>query len=143
MSLAAGEVVGLMGDNGAGKSTLVKIIAGNYPPSHGKIFIKERETTFHRPVEARRHGIEIVYQDLALCDNLTAAVNVFLGRELTRGVGPLADPRLRRDERGAPPPVRGAEVGNAAARPGAPDVRRPASGGRHRPHAPQRRRTSC
>jgi len=89
MSLAAGEVVGLMGDNGAGKSTLVKIIAGNYRPTNGKIFIKERETTFHRPVEARQHGIEIVYQDLALCDNLSAAVNVFLGRELTRSIGPL------------------------------------------------------
>ena len=89
MSLSAGEVVGLMGDNGAGKSTLVKIIAGNYPPSNGSIFIKERQTTFHRPIEARRHGIEIVYQDLALCDNLSAAVNVFLGRELTRGIGPL------------------------------------------------------
>ena len=89
MSLSAGEVVGLMGDNGAGKSTLVKIIAGNYPPSNGSIFIKERQTTFHRPIEARRHGIEIVYQDLALCDNLSAAVNVFLGRELTRGFGPL------------------------------------------------------
>lgn len=89
LSLSAGEVVGLMGDNGAGKSTLVKIIAGNYPPSNGRIFIKDQQTTFHRPVEARQHGIEIVYQDLALCDNLSAAVNVFLGRELTRGIGPL------------------------------------------------------
>jgi simple sugar transport system ATP-binding protein len=89
MSLSPGEVVGLMGDNGAGKSTLVKIIAGNYRPTHGKIFIKDRETTFHRPLEAREHGIEIVYQDLALCDNLSAAVNVFLGRELTRSIGPF------------------------------------------------------
>lgn len=89
MSLATGEVVGLMGDNGAGKSTLVKIIAGNYRPTHGKIFIKGRETAFHKPVEARQNGIEIVYQDLALCDNLSAAVNVFLGRELTRRFGPL------------------------------------------------------
>jgi simple sugar transport system ATP-binding protein len=51
--------------------------------------IDGKEVTFHRPIEARWHGIEIVYQDLALCDNLTAAVNVFLGRELTRGIGPL------------------------------------------------------
>lgn len=84
-----GEVLGLMGDNGAGKSTLVKIIAGNFPPSHGRIFMKGREVSFHRPVEARENGIEIVYQDLALCDNLTAAVNVFLGRELTRAIGPF------------------------------------------------------
>src|SRR5690606_3564624 len=89
LSLAAGEVVGLMGDNGAGKSTLVKIIAGNFRPTHGGIFIKDREAQFHGPLDARRAGIEIVYQDLALCDNLSAAVNVFLGRELTRSIGPL------------------------------------------------------
>jgi simple sugar transport system ATP-binding protein len=89
LTLEAGEVVGLMGDNGAGKSTLVKIIAGNFRPSAGQIFMGDGEVAFHRPVEARRHGIEIVYQDLALCDNLSAAVNVFLGRELTRGIGPF------------------------------------------------------
>jgi simple sugar transport system ATP-binding protein len=89
LTLEEGEVVGLMGDNGAGKSTLVKIIAGNFRPSAGQIFIGGKEVAFHRPVEARQHGIEIVYQDLALCDNLSAAVNVFLGRELTRGIGPF------------------------------------------------------
>ena len=89
LSLHAGEVVGLMGDNGAGKSTLVKMIAGNFRPSHGKMLLEGTELVLHRPVEARQHGIEIVYQDLALCDNLTAAANVFLGRELRRGVGPL------------------------------------------------------
>ncbi|KQV12368.1 ABC transporter ATP-binding protein [Rhizobium sp. Root1203] len=88
-ALEAGQVVGLMGDNGAGKSTLVKIIAGNFRPSHGTMRMNGAELVLHRPIEARQHGIEIVHQDLALCDNLTAAANVFLGRELRRGFGPL------------------------------------------------------
>ncbi len=88
-TLEAGEVVGLMGDNGAGKSTLVKMIAGNFRPSSGSILMDGQEIVMHRPVEARQHGIEIVHQDLALCDNLTAAANVFLGRELQRGFGPF------------------------------------------------------
>jgi len=89
LTLRSGEVVGLMGDNGAGKSTLVKIIAGNYPPSSGEMSIEGRGVSFHGPGDARSAGIEIVYQDLALCDNLTAAANVYLGRELTQTVGPL------------------------------------------------------
>ena len=90
LSIEPGQVVGLMGDNGAGKSTLVKMIAGNFRPSHGAMHMDGRELVMHRPVDARRNGIEIVHQDLALCDNLTAAANVFLGRELRRGVGPLS-----------------------------------------------------
>jgi simple sugar transport system ATP-binding protein len=89
LSLEAGQVVGLMGDNGAGKSTLVKMIAGNYRPSHGSMRMEDKELILHRPVEARQHGIEIVHQDLALCDNLTAAANVFLARELRRWAGPF------------------------------------------------------
>jgi simple sugar transport system ATP-binding protein len=89
LALHAGEVVGLMGDNGAGKSTLVKIIAGNFPPSAGTMTMQGRPLNFHKPSDARQQGIEIVYQDLALCDNLSAAENVFLGRELTRGFGPV------------------------------------------------------
>jgi simple sugar transport system ATP-binding protein len=89
LALGEGEVLGLMGDNGAGKSTLVKIIAGNYPATSGELFIHGEKKSFHRPIEARQSGIEIVYQDLALCDNLTAATNVFLGRELTRRIGPI------------------------------------------------------
>jgi len=89
LTIEPGEVVGLMGDNGAGKSTLVKIIAGNFPQTHGQIRMDGVEVRFHRPIEARQHGIEIVYQDLALCNNLTAAANVFLGRELSKGFGPL------------------------------------------------------
>ena len=89
MQVLPGEVVGLMGDNGAGKSTLVKIIAGNFPPSAGTLSMQGRPVSFHKPTDARRQGIEIVYQELALCDNLSAAENVFLGRELMRGFGPL------------------------------------------------------
>ena len=89
LSLEGGEVVGLMGDNGAGKSTLVKIVAGNFRPTSGTMRMDGAELVLHRPVEAREHGIEIVYQDLALCDNLTAAANVFLSRELQKGVGPF------------------------------------------------------
>jgi simple sugar transport system ATP-binding protein len=89
LALEPGEVLGLMGDNGAGKSTLVKIIAGNFPPSEGEIRVDGRPQHFHKPIDARREGIEIVYQDLALCDNLTAADNVFLGREVKRSLGPF------------------------------------------------------
>jgi simple sugar transport system ATP-binding protein len=89
LTLQAGEVVGLMGDNGAGKSTLVRIIAGNFAPSGGAMTMQGRPIAFHRPTDARQAGIEIVYQDLALCDNLSAAENVFLGRELVHRIGPL------------------------------------------------------
>ncbi|WP_340115325.1 ATP-binding cassette domain-containing protein [Pelagibius sp. 7325] len=89
LALHSGEVVGLMGDNGAGKSTLVRIIAGNFPPSSGQMAIEGRGVAFHGPADARAAGIEIVYQDLALCDNLTAAANVYLGRELTKTIGPF------------------------------------------------------
>ena len=90
LSLEPGEVVGLMGDNGAGKSTLVKMIAGNFPPTAGQIRIEGQDVHLAHPVAARRAGIEIVHQDLALCNNLTAAANVFLGREARKGVGPLS-----------------------------------------------------
>lgn len=88
-SIAPGEVVGLMGDNGAGKSTLVKIISGIYQPTGGTLQFEDRLAHIHSPGEARRFGIETVYQDLALADNLTAAGNIFLGRELKFNVGPF------------------------------------------------------
>ncbi|HEY1721293.1 MAG TPA: ATP-binding cassette domain-containing protein [Magnetospirillaceae bacterium] len=84
-----GEIVGLMGDNGAGKSTIVKLIAGNFPPSGGQLLLEDKPMHFHRPVEAREQGIEVVYQDLALCNNLSASANVFLARERKHGFGPL------------------------------------------------------
>ncbi len=84
--MASGEVVGLIGDNGAGKSTLVKIIAGNFPPSEGALWLGGERVALTGPRHAREFGVEVVYQDLALCDNLSAAANVFLGRELRRRV---------------------------------------------------------
>ena len=88
-SVEPGEVVGLMGDNGAGKSTLVKLIAGNFPPTEGEVLVDGEVCHFHKPIQARAKGIEVVYQDLALADNLTAAQNVFLGRELNKGIWPF------------------------------------------------------
>ncbi|HZP20015.1 MAG TPA: ATP-binding cassette domain-containing protein [Bauldia sp.] len=87
LELEPGEVLGLMGDNGAGKSTMVKIIAGNFPPTSGEIVLQDTPVHFHKPLDARNSGIEIVYQDLALCDNLTAAANVFLSREVSTPLG--------------------------------------------------------
>jgi simple sugar transport system ATP-binding protein len=106
LTLHEGEVVGLMGDNGAGKSTLVKIIAGNYPASGGTLTLRGEKVAFHKPADAREAGIEIVYQDLALCDNLTAAENVFLGREPMRRVGPDQGAEL-------PPHVQGARASSS------------------------------
>ena len=88
-SVEPGEVVGLMGDNGAGKSTMVKLIAGNFPPTDGEVLVDGEVCHFHKPIEARAKGIEVVYQDLALADNLTAAQNVFLGREMNKGFWPF------------------------------------------------------
>src|SRR5438552_2976963 len=88
-SLEAGRITGLMGDNGAGKSTLVKIIAGNFPPTEGEVRLEGQPVHFHKPVDARAAGIEVVYQDLAICNNLTASANVFLGREEKRGAWPI------------------------------------------------------
>jgi D-xylose transport system ATP-binding protein len=77
----AGEVVGLVGDNGAGKSTLIKIMAGVYVPDTGEIDVDGRRVSITSPQDATRVGIETVYQDLALCDNLDVVANLFLGRE--------------------------------------------------------------
>jgi simple sugar transport system ATP-binding protein len=87
LSLNQGEVLGLMGDNGAGKSTLVKIIAGNFKPSSGNIVFEDEKVEFNKPMDARDKKIEVVYQDLALCDNLTAASNIFLTREIKKNFG--------------------------------------------------------
>ena len=89
LSIEHGEIVGLMGDNGAGKSTLVKVIAGNHTPSNGEYLLDGHAVHLSDPAQARHVGVEVVYQDLALCDNLTSSANVFLGRELTKGIWPF------------------------------------------------------
>lgn len=76
-----GEVVGLVGDNGAGKSTLIKVIAGVNPADSGHIYLEGREVQINVPTDATRLGIETVYQDLALADNLDVVANLYLGRE--------------------------------------------------------------
>src|SRR3989449_145987 len=76
-----GEVVGLVGDNGAGKSTLIKVIAGVGPADEGEVFLEGNKVSVPNPQAANRLGIETVYQDLALCDNLDVVANLFLGRE--------------------------------------------------------------
>jgi D-xylose transport system ATP-binding protein len=82
----AGEVVALLGDNGAGKSTLIKIISGSLPQSAGRILFDGREVSFQGPADAKALGIETVYQDLSLCENVDTVANFFMGRELTRSL---------------------------------------------------------
>ena len=84
MMVRAGEVVALAGDNGAGKTTLIKAISGVYQPSEGEILLHGKPVIFGSPQEARDQGIETIYQDLALADNLTIGANIFLGREPMR-----------------------------------------------------------
>ncbi len=81
LGVNAGEVVGLLGDNGAGKSTLIKMISGVYKPDGGKIFFQGREVNIENPMDALSMGIETIYQDLALAENLNVYSNIFLGRE--------------------------------------------------------------
>jgi len=84
LEVQAGEVVGLLGDNGAGKSTLIKMISGVYHPDGGRLVLNGQEVSFSSPQDARNEGIETIYQDLALCENLDAGANIFLGREPVR-----------------------------------------------------------
>ena len=84
LEVRPGEVVGLLGDNGAGKSTLIKMIAGVYRPDGGRLLLSGHEVSFESPQHARDAGIETIYQDLALCENLDAGANIFLGREPVR-----------------------------------------------------------
>ncbi len=90
----AGEVVGLVGDNGAGKSTLVKTISGVITADEGQIFVEEKPVVISSPQVASHLGIETVYQDLALCDNLDVVANLFLGHELRSRTGFIDEVRM-------------------------------------------------
>ena len=86
--LLEGEILAVIGDNGAGKSSLIKALSGAVVPDSGEILVNGSPVTFHSPIDARKYGIETVYQDLAVAPALDIAENLFLGRELRRG-GPL------------------------------------------------------
>ena len=103
LSLQAGEVLALVGDNGAGKSTLIKHVAGVHRADSGEIRLNGVPLDLHSPADARALGIETVYQDLALADDLSVGANVFLGREpIRRWLGlPVIDNRRIRDETGS------------------------------------------
>ena len=89
LALAAGEVTALLGDNGAGKSTVVRCLTGVHPPDGGEILFRGEPIRLGSPDDARRLGIETVYQTLGLIEDLTVWQNVYLNRELTRGLGPF------------------------------------------------------
>ncbi|MEE6283222.1 ATP-binding cassette domain-containing protein [Georgenia sunbinii] len=87
LAVRPGEVVGLLGDNGAGKSTLIKAITGVHRLDEGDIYLEGTRVSIDNPTDARRHGIEAVYQDLSLFDNLDVVTNLYVGQELTRPRG--------------------------------------------------------
>ncbi len=101
-----GEVVGLIGDNGAGKSTLIKCISGVCQADEGEIYFAGRRSRFARPIDARREGIETIYQDLALANNLDVGANIFLGREAKKRylgglIRVLDEPHMLRESQAA------------------------------------------
>ena len=99
IDLFPGEVVGLLGHNGAGKSTLIKCLSGAYRADSGEIRINGEKATIENPRDARGYNIETIYQTLALADNLDAASNLFLGRELVTAAGLVDDVRMEAETR--------------------------------------------
>jgi D-xylose transport system ATP-binding protein len=99
VDLYAGEVMALLGHNGAGKSTLIKILSGAYKRDAGQIFVNGEEAVINNPRDAKRYGIETIYQTLALADNVDAAANLFLGRELRTPWGTLDDIAMEAEAR--------------------------------------------
>ncbi|MGB8314647.1 MAG: ATP-binding cassette domain-containing protein [Aestuariivirga sp.] len=99
LMLYPGEVVGVLGHNGAGKSTLIKILSGAYKRDHGQIFVNGAEVIIGNPRDAKALGIETIYQTLALADNVDAAANLYLGRELRTKFGTLDDVAMEAEAR--------------------------------------------
>ncbi|MBL0403303.1 sugar ABC transporter ATP-binding protein [Microvirga aerilata] len=99
VDLRPGEVVGLLGHNGAGKSTLIKILSGAYKPDAGEIYVNGEHADIATPRDAKRYGIETIYQTLALADNIDAAGNIFLGREVLTPYGTLDDATMEAETR--------------------------------------------
>ncbi len=99
IDLNGGEVVGVLGHNGAGKSVLMKMLSGALPRDGGQIFINGKEATINNPRDARRYNIETIYQTLALADNLDAASNLFLGRELVSSMGFVDEAQMEAETR--------------------------------------------
>jgi D-xylose transport system ATP-binding protein len=99
VNLHEGEVMALLGHNGAGKSTLIKILSGAYKRDSGDIYIRGGEATINNPRDAKKYGIETIYQSLALADNVDAAANLFLGRELRTAWGTLDDVAMENQAR--------------------------------------------
>jgi len=99
IDLMPGEVVGLLGHNGAGKSTLIKILAGAYKKDSGEIYVDGKKADIRSPADARKYNIETIYQTLALSDNLDAASNLFLGREITTRFGLVDDTKMEAESR--------------------------------------------
>jgi D-xylose transport system ATP-binding protein len=99
VDLYPGEVVGLLGHNGAGKSTLIKCLSGAYRMDSGQILINGEPVTINNPRDARRYNIETIYQTLALADNLDAASNLFLGREIVTPLGTVDDAAMEAETR--------------------------------------------
>jgi D-xylose transport system ATP-binding protein len=99
LDLYPGEVVGLLGHNGAGKSTLIKVLSGAYRRDAGQIFVNGAEANIANPRDAKKFGIETIYQTLALADNVDAAANLFLGRELRTRYGTLDDVAMEAEAR--------------------------------------------